>query len=311
MINRKPLIGALTCTLLALGRIGGAQTADDRITVPFSDPTRVGTVRVRLLMGSITVRPGSGRDVIVTTSRGRDDDAERRRERERERERDAAAAGLRRLTQPGGVTIQEENNTVSITAPGMVGRTNVTVEVPPATNLVLRTVNGGEVLVERINGSIEVNHVNGAIRLTDVGGAVVAHTTNGRVIANLRNLPAGTPMSFTSFNGSVDVTLPGAAKATLKLRSDRGDVFTDFDVQATQPPAGRAPDARDDRDRNRDRGRDPSPNPDPNPDPDRDARGRPRYRLERDRSIYGTINGGGQEIELRTFNGNVYLRKAK
>jgi hypothetical protein len=27
------------------------------------------------------------------------------------------------------------------------------------------------------------------------------------------------------------------------------------------------------------------------------------------RSINGTINGGGPEIELRTFNSNVYVRK--
>jgi hypothetical protein len=29
-----------------------------------------------------------------------------------------------------------------------------------------------------------------------------------------------------------------------------------------------------------------------------------------DRSIYGTINGGGPDFELRTFNGNIYLRKS-
>lgn len=300
MITRKLLCGVVTCTLLALGRIGGAQTAGDRITVPLSDPSRAGTVRVRLLMGSITVRPGTGRDVVVTTARGQDADDDRRtrqRERERERERDDAAQGLRRLTQPGGVNIQEENNTVAITASGMAGRTNVTLEVPPATSLVLRTVNGGEVLVERITGNIEVNNVNGSIRLTDVGGPVVAHTTNGRVQATLRAVPATAPMSFTSFNGSVDVTLPASAKANLKLRSDRGDVYTDFDVKPTPPSADPArADARPERRRDRDS------------DPD-DSR--PRYRLDMDRAIYGTINGGGPDLELRTFNGNIYLRTAK
>jgi hypothetical protein len=34
-----------------------------------------------------------------------------------------------------------------------------------------------------------------------------------------------------------------------------------------------------------------------------------KYRLEVNRAIYGTVNGGGPEIELRTFNGSVYLRK--
>ena len=36
-----------------------------------------------------------------------------------------------------------------------------------------------------------------------------------------------------------------------------------------------------------------------------------RYRINRNRSIVGTINGGGPEFELRTFNSNVYVRKGK
>ena len=40
-------------------------------------------------------------------------------------------------------------------------------------------------------------------------------------------------MAFTSLNGIVDVTLPASVKANVKLRSDQGDVFTDFDIQLT------------------------------------------------------------------------------
>jgi hypothetical protein len=93
-------------------------------------------------------------------------------------------------------------------------------------------------------------------------------------------VPADKPMSFTSFNGNVDVTLPTSARANLKMRSDRGDVYTDFEVQTT---AASTPQAR------------------PNDRGTRDSRG--RYRIDLDRSIYGTINGGGADFELRTFNG--------
>ncbi len=301
------ICGVVTSVLLALGPGASAQTTgDNRVTVPLSDPSRPASVRVRLLTGSITVRPGSGRDILVTSGPGAETDDDRRdrareREKEKEKEKDRdepSTEGLRRLTQPRGVEIREENNVVSVTASAMSGRTNVTLEVPPATSLVLRTVNGGETVVERITGTVEVNSVNGSIRLTDLGGAVVANTTNGRIVATLRAVPANTPMSFTSFNGSVDVTLPGSAKANLKLRSDRGDVYTDFDVQTRQAPETRG-DARSDRNRDRERDR------------GDDSRGRPAFRMEVDRSIYGAVNGGGPDIELRTFNGNVYLRKAK
>jgi hypothetical protein len=316
MVNRKRILSLAGCTLLVLGGIADAQTqtaaTGNQVTVPFSDPSRPGTVKVNVLTGSITVRVGTGRDVIVNTvddGRDRDDDKERERERARSRERsrqgsssapaDDPTAGLRRLTQPSGVNIVEENNLVSITAPAMLGGVNVSIQVPAATSLVLRAVNGGEVSVTGVTGSIEVNNVNGRIRLTDVGGPVIAHATNGDVFATLRQLPAGKPMAFTSFNGDVDVTLPAAAKATLKMRSDRGDVYTDFDVQMTQAPprSGSSPgDARRDDPRGRDRD---------------DSKEKAKYRLEMDRSIYGTVNGGGPDFELRTFNGEIYLRKAK
>jgi len=93
------------------------------------------------------------------------------------------------------------------------------------------------------------------------------------------------PMAFTSMNGAVDVTLPPLAKANLKLRSDNGDVFTDFDVQLQSQT--RTPAVDDSRSRGG------------------------RFRLEVDRSVSGTINGGGPEFELRTFNGPIYLRKGK
>ena len=313
MVNRTLVVGVTLCTLLTLGTIVSAQTTatatnnNQQQTVPFSDPSRPGTVKVNVLSGSISVKVGTGRDVVVTTANGRDADDARERERERARERnrpgattDDPTAGLRRLTQPAGVTIEEESNTISISAPAIAGFANLAIQVPAATSLVLRAVNGGAVEVEGVNGAIEVNNVNGSIRLTNVGGAVIAHATNGRVIASLRQLPADKPMAFTSFNGDVDVTLPGAAKATLKMRSDRGDVYTDFDVQTSQaPPRTQTQDNRRDDTRNR------------NQNQNSNSNDRAKYRIEMDRSIYGTVNGGGPDFELRTFNGDIYLRKAK
>ena len=109
--------------------------------------------------------------------------------------------------------------------------------------------------------------------------------TNGKVIATMSRVTAQKAMAFTSLNGEVDVTLPASVKANVKLRSDQGDVFTDFDIQLTAPKE--APAARDSR------------------------QSGSRYRLEVDRSLYGTINGGGPEFELRSFNGSVYLRRGK
>ena len=156
--------------------------------------------------------------------------------------------------------------------------------MPLRTNLELSSVNGGTITVENVEGELEIENVNGAVALTNVAGSVVANSQNGGVTATLSRVMADKPMAFTSFNGKVDVTMPASIKATVKMRSDNGDVFTDFDIQLQQaPPAGRG---------NR------------NPRP-------PGVKIEVNRAIYGSVNGGGPEIELRSFNGSIYLRKGQ
>jgi hypothetical protein len=185
----------------------------------------------------------------------------------------------------------------------------VTIQVPPRTNLTLSAVSGAGIRVEGIEGEIEVKSVNGAIELTDVAGTVVAHATNGNVRATLRQVTPDKPLSFTSFNGNVDVTLPAAVKANLKLRSDQGEVYTDLDVrieqQRTTPtsvqvaPAAPLPPAP------------PGSGPNSPSSPPSPVRARRGTRVDVDTSIHGTVNGGGPIFELRTFNGDVYLRKGK
>lgn len=193
------------------------------------------------------------------------------------------------------IDITEEGNIVSITS-GLFDDGRVTIEVPARTNLQLSLVNGGGVEVDGVEGEIEANNVNGPVTLTKVSGTVVAHSVNGDVTAALRQV-GSSPMAFTSMNGEVDVTVPPATKASLKLRSDHGDVFTDFDVQQIARPGGPVQPSSSIPRRNSNRG-------------DRDSV-KERFRIEVDRSVYGAINGGGTDLELRTYNGDVYLRKAK
>jgi hypothetical protein len=245
----------------------------DQVTVPLTDPSKPAVIRVSMVHGSITVRGTNRRDVLVTAHPDAD----------RPRRIDPDATGLRRLPQSAGYRVTEDNNRVTVSADNPNRAVSFDIEAPRRTNLVLRTVNGGDILVENVDGDLDVHNTNGGITLNSVAGSVSAVTTNGSVRATLTQVAAQKDMAFTSLNGNVDVTLPPSTKANLRLRSDRGDVYSDFDVQM-QPPA---PTVQD------------------------NARGDGRYRINRARSVVGTINGGGPELELRTFNSNVYVRKGR
>jgi hypothetical protein len=249
--------------------------SDDRVTVPLSDASRPAVIDVSLVTGSITVRGANRKDVAVIA----------RPEADRPSRREAAdAAGMHRIPQSAGFKITEESNRVRISSDSPNRRISFEIEAPLRSDLKLSTVNGGEIVVENIDGDIDVSNTNGGITLSGVAGSVNAGTTNGGVRATMTRVTAQKEMSFTSLNGTVDVTLPASTKANLRLRSDRGDVYSDFDVQL----APSAPVVEENRS---------------------GANG--RYRISRNRSVVGAINGGGPEFELRTFNSNVYIRKGK
>jgi Putative adhesin len=251
------------------------QQPADQVTIPLSDPSRPGLIDVSLVHGSITVRGTNRKDVRVTAHPA----AERP-----SRRLDPDATGLRRIPQTAGFRISEESNRITISSDNPNRAISFEIEAPARTNLRVSTVNGGEILVESIDGDLDVSNTNGGITLNEVAGSVNAGTTNGNVRATMTRVAAEKAMAFTSLNGRVDVTLPPATKANLRLRSDRGDVYSDFDVQL----APSAPMVQEDR-----------------------SSSNGRYRISRNRSIVGAINGGGPEFELRTFNSNVYVRKGK
>jgi hypothetical protein len=303
--------------LLLVANVAASAQDTNRLTIPFSDPSRPGTVKVNLFQGSIRVTATTGREVVVTTD---ETIMSTRQGREVTVPEKPELAGLRRLTQRAGLRIDEENNVMSIGGPRFMKGEDVRIQVPTRTNLNITAFND-EVVVEGVEGEIEVTSMNGEIVLTNVAGSVVAHASNGDVHATLRQVTSDKPMSFTSLNGDVDITLPPALKANLKLRSDRGDVYTDFDVQiqpqrqapspaqgaAGVPPLPPVPPQP------------PLPPSDPNNPTARRRAARERERDSRQRAngreietgIYGTVNGGGPEFELRTFNGDIILRRAK
>jgi hypothetical protein len=251
------------------------QSDTDRVTVPLSDPSQPALLTVGLVHGSITVRGANRKDILVTA----------RPETDRPSRRvDPDATGLRRIPQTAGYRITEEANRVRVSSDSPNRSVSFEIEVPSRTNLKLSTVNGGEIVIENIDGDIDVNNTNGGIALNNVAGSVNAGTTNGSVRATMSRVTAQREMAFTSLNGTVDVTLPPSTKANLRLRSDNGDVYSDFEMQLA---ASAAPTVQESRSSNG------------------------RYRINRNKSIVGAINGGGPEFELRTFNSNVYVRKGK
>lgn len=265
-------IGRIAIILLA---VGAGAAAQDKITVPLTNPSQPVTIKATMISGRIIVTAGTGRELTVTS--GEAGAAGRRSGR------DAAPPGMTRIGGRPGLEIEEDHNVVTISAGSTGAGADLTIETPVNTNLQLKTVNGSSIEVTAVNGDHEIENTNGSIRLTNVSGSVVAHTVNGGVTVSFDRITANKPMSFTSLNGKIDVTLPADTKARLRLKSDKGSIFSDFDVKLEADSS--KPVIEDSRSQNG------------------------KYRISVDSNVTGTINGGGPEFTFQTMNGNILIHK--
>ena len=265
--------------ILCAGAPGSAQgpSQPERITLGFSDPNRIGKIDIDAYGGSITIRGANRKDVLIT-SRERPESGRRG-----QRADEPLPPGFRRLPRTSGFDVEESDNQIEISTSRDGGGYDFEIEVPLRTNLEVSLTFGGEVTVRDVEGDIEVENA-GNVTLTNVAGAVVADAVMGAIKAVITRAAPDKPMAFSTLTGDVDVTFPAAIRATFKLRSEGGDVITNFDLQL-KPAA--TPQSQP-----RQRKEDP-------------------VRIEVNRSLIGTVNGGGPEIELRSVGGRIFLRQGK
>jgi DUF4097 and DUF4098 domain-containing protein YvlB len=249
-----------------------AQSGNDRVSVTLSDPSRPAFIKASSVNGSITVKAYEGKEVIVEA-------------RERNEESEKPSGGLKRLRiSTTGLTVEEENNEVRISTESYARTIDLTISTPVHASVKLRAVNDGDIMVTGLDGEIDVDDVNGAVTLNNISGSAVAHALNEHVHVTFTKVNPQKPMAFSSLNGDIDVTFPADLKANVSIRSDRGDVFSDFDVQLNASAPKQEVE---------------------------DSRGKGgKYRVKIDKTVHGTINGGGPEYQFTNFQGRIYIRKA-
>jgi hypothetical protein len=262
--------------ICALSNISYAQSENkETLIVPLSTPGKPGKLEVSLMRGSIHIVGHAGKDIIIEATANGDN---------KENKKPEPANGMRRLTPTNGgieLTAVEDKNNVKVSTSFMRRTLNLTIKVPLQFSLKVSAINDGDVIIDNVQGEMEVNNINGAIQLINVSGSAVANTVNGNVKASFKAV-SESPMAFSSLNGNVDVTFPALAKFNVKLKSDRGEIFTDLDVAIEKSEAKSTTTAE-----------------------------KGLYKISREDWVQGKVNGGGGEVMMKNMNGNIFVRKAK
>ncbi|MEQ8713096.1 MAG: DUF4097 family beta strand repeat-containing protein [Cyclobacteriaceae bacterium] len=271
----------------ALAQISEKQT----LTIPLSKPGERGRLLIDLVNGSIKVTGYTGSEVLITAMPADEamhkinsecEGCPKHKDKDRSADRDDdRSSGMKRISSnPIELEATENNNVVDIESNSWKRGITLEVKVPANFDLKLSTVNRGDITVTGVNGAIDVANVNGAITLTNIAGSVLGNTVNGDIKADFNKVNNNEPMAFTTLNGDIDVSFPTGIKATTKMKSERGEIFSDFDMKVRQSE----------------------------PKSSRDGR---EFKIEINAWVYGDINGGGPEYKMQNMNGNIYIREQK
>lgn len=257
-----------------------AQDFNEKLAIPLSSPNAKGKLEVGLVRGDIKIEAYDGKEVIIeavaSTKSGKDncdscDD-------HKTHKKSSVPEGMKKISSSSiELSASENNNVVEIETNSWKKPINLNIKIPSNFDLEVSTVHG-KVDVAGIRGTHEISAVHGPLTLKDMSGSIVSNTVHGDIIVNFETVAADEPMSFVTLHGNVDITFPPSIKARAKMRSDRGEIFTDFDmaVDRSKPEV-------------------------------KSSEG--QYKVSINSWVYGDINGGGPEYTFKNMHGDIIIRK--
>ena len=288
-MNKKLLIIRLILISLGLvfltNSVALAQ-ASNEFTVPLSDPSKRGKLKAHLNYGSITVKGTARKDVLVKYSSaeeedGEDEDRKENRNKDNDDNSSDSREGLKKIGGGGmDLEVTENNNQVTVQSNSWHHKLKLEIEIPAGMDLQLHTYNGGDLMVTNVQGELALSNYNGEITALNISGSVVASTYNGEIKATFDRVTDGTPMSYSTYNGDIDLTFPGTLKATLKMKTEQGEIYTGFDVNLTSS----------------------------GPVQMKDTKGG-TYKVVVDDWKRADVNGGGPDFTMKNYNGDIVIRK--
>ncbi|HPG06975.1 MAG: DUF4097 family beta strand repeat protein [Lewinellaceae bacterium] len=220
-----------------------------KVLIPLDQPDLSGKLTFDNPKGSISVTGYDGNIIVVTATA-------------RFNQKDSKTQNDWKLTYDQ----QETNVILYCNAQG--NTIDVDIKIPRHFTLQLRSRDNGDVIVIRINGAIEVDNAQGSIMLDNISGSAILNSVYGNITARFKEVNPDDPIMATTIEGDIELSLPEATHANLKLNTSRGNIISVFPLlEAGQESS-------------------------------------PLFDWKSSK-----INGGGPEYILRTYNGDIQIKR--
>ncbi len=174
--------------------------------------------------------------------------------------------------------IEEEDNEIEISSEYSTQNVILHIKVPKRTRLDIELYKGGDVEINNISGAIEAEAFKGSIIASGVSGPMVAETHNTDIVVSFDKLNQKNPTSLTSHSGNIDITISKNTAAKVNVQSYKGEILSGLATEFVVSE-----------------------------DVQRKNKGG-KQKIVIGGMMSAEVNGGGQDITLATYNGNVYVR---
>ena len=240
------------------------------LKVPLSNPNSPGKLILNAVYADDIVITGyDGKEVLIILDGEEDEDGDRYNRK-----------GLRRISTNGvGLEVTEDNNEVRLKTSPNSHDLELEVRIPKNFSLNIQ-VTHGDLTISGVNGEHDVRATNGDVEMTRMGGSVVVNSINGDIEVEMLTVTPNTPMSFTGLNGDIDVSFPENIKFNGKMKTDYGDVYTNFDIEIDRSSSA-----------------------------SEISSGNGKYTVTVNKWINGKVNGGGPEFLFKTLHGDIEISK--
>jgi DUF4097 and DUF4098 domain-containing protein YvlB len=267
------LINIFVFTLLFLANAATTFAQDfEEIKLPLSNPAEKSFLKVEIHKGPITIKGTDRKDILVRYAS---------MEKSKTKDKAKTKNGLKKLTSASiDLEISESDNRVKINSDSWNQGLILEIEVPKTIDLKVESYNHGNLKVDNIIGSLELTSYNGSITATHISGSIIADTYNGKITATFDKVQADEPMAFINYNHGLDLTFPADLQATFKISNKQGDIYTGFDMTMEKQKIEK-------------------------------KETKQSYKIQLGKWVVGKVNGGGAEITMKNYNGDIYIRKAE
>jgi hypothetical protein len=240
----------------------------EQLILTLEHPDEPGVLIIQHHKGTINITGYKGAFVVVNASLRYPDST--------------GAKGVRPVAGSGlKFSALEKNNVVTVNTNSHERTIDLDIQVPESFSLHIEKFDSGAITAYHLSGEMDVTSSSGSVQLGDISGSAVISTVDGSIHVRFTGVTGNAPMAFTSVGGDINVFFPDNIDASVKMRTDHGEILSDFDMNVAPRKSGSGTSGET---------------------------GIQRAFLEE--WTCGTLGRGGAEILFRSYYGKITIRKS-